>query len=118
MEATISVSSGLVTALQEVQNARFFGPSASCRETLQRSDRAPLCAELRKFFAQEAHQIQDPVSFLHRFVSYLPLEKIGVANTPEETLQKAREMLEEAKYYLEKTTDRSTNTLRNGVGQV
>lgn len=118
MEVSIGLSSGLVAALQEVQYVRFFGPSASCRETLQGSDRDRLCIELRKFFTQEAHQIQDPVSFLHRFVSYLPLEKIGVAGTPQETLQKAREMLEEAKYYLEKTTDRSANTLRNGVGQV
>lgn len=109
-------SADILLRLKKINAGYFFRPDSVLVNKLKVVEPVELTKVLKYFFmemVQEDH-ITDPVLFLDRLATVIPLEKMqeAVKEDVEDALKEAKGMFEEAKLYLQMTNENTSSSIR------
>ncbi len=113
----LPVKSGeLLAKLNDLNKSYFFMPGRALVNELKTVDIPDLSKILHNFFihATQDKNFTDPVEFLDRLATILPLDRLQQAleGGPIDALEEAKKMIEEARLYLDSTENRSFVTIK------
>lgn len=103
-------SSHLLQRLKEITTSYFFWPDQNLTAKLKELKPIDLAKILDVHFLEAIHKnlIKDPIQFLDRLAAIIPLASLQEASPDkvDNILEEAKEMFEEAKFYLHMTNEK------------
>jgi ABC-type dipeptide/oligopeptide/nickel transport system ATPase component len=115
-------SEDILQKLKKVNSSYFFKPDNSLVRQLKVVDPVELTNVLKCFFLEmiSEEQITDPVKFLDRLATIIPLAKLQevVKGDMGDALEQAKGMFQEAKFYLEMTQRNISPGIRARISSI
>ncbi len=113
-------SADILQRLKKINSGFFFCPDKTLVKKLKDVNPIELTKVLRCFFMDmvEKGEITDPVKFLDRMASVIPLGKLQEAAEVKDALEKAKEMFKDAKHHLKMTRGNTSPSFRAHLSSI